>query len=193
MQIILFIWHLRIGGAQTQIAQLADRLAQQGHEVLVVTAYPGGENWVWLQDRARVQLRTLFTKRLEGAARVWAGPRLVWGILRLRRLLPKHRATFVYSTLDVNNLMAWLATRRRPRAKLVWRMAGSERRLTWAQALVFRVCQRTSGAVPLLIANSRAGLAYYDAEGFRCRRRLVIPNGVDTEHFRADPRGRQRG
>ena len=62
----------------------------------------------------------------------------------------------------------------------------------WEGSLAYRLCKCVSRSVPLLTVNSNAGLAYYDAEGFRCQRHVLVPNGADTEEFRPDPNARER-
>ncbi len=192
MRIMIFIWNLGTGGAQGQTSLLADRLAESGHDIFVVTMYPGGQYWDWLQARGRVRLQSLLRSRPTGAARVWAGLSLGWRVLQLRRLMPKDQGIVVKSTLDINNLIAWLATRKLPNARLAWWMQMSDTIENWEGTLAYRLCKWVSRSVPLLIVNSNAGLAYYDAEGFCCQRHVVIPNGADTEVFRPDPEGRER-
>ena len=42
----------------------------------------------------------------------------------------------------------------------------------------------------VVISNSDAGLTWHEALGYRPRRWALIPNGIDTEAFRPDPRAR---
>ena len=42
----------------------------------------------------------------------------------------------------------------------------------------------------MVIANSEAGRGWHEALGYRPRRWTYIPNGIDTETFRPDPRAR---
>jgi glycosyltransferase involved in cell wall biosynthesis len=58
--------------------------------------------------------------------------------------------------------------------------------LNWKRRLPFYFCKWVSSTVPLLISNSKAGLEDHQKEGFRARREVVIPNGIDTETFRPD-------
>jgi glycosyltransferase involved in cell wall biosynthesis len=54
-------------------------------------------------------------------------------------------------------------------------------------------CRLVSSTVPLVIANSAAGLDFHVNElGFRPGRSMVIPNGIDTRRFRPDPSARRR-
>lgn len=190
MRIAFIIGTLGTGGAERQIAQLADGLVQRGHHVFVVTLYPGGQNWAWLQNRGSVQLFPLFKKKLKGI--VPAGLQLSWSVIRLRRFLQKERISLIYSVLYMSNLIAWLAVRWMSCVKLIWGIRASNLELNWKRALPFHLCRWVSATVPLLIANSKAGLAYHEARGYRSQRCVVIPNGIDTERFRADLEARAR-
>ena len=123
--------------------------------------------------------------------RIWAGLSLGWRVLQLRRLLPKQQTVVVKSTLDVSNLMAWVATRRMPNAKLVWRMQRSDAIENKEDTLAHTLCRWVSGSVPLMVVNSTAGKSYYESDGFHCQRQVVIHNGVDTDRFRPDPKAGQ--
>ncbi|MBD1903538.1 glycosyltransferase [Trichocoleus sp. DQ-A3] len=191
MQIVFFIGSLETGGAEYQIVQLADGLAQRNHDVCVVTFYPGGQNWEWLQARGQVRIYPLFTKKFSGT--IPAGLQLIWAIPRLRSVLRKQQTPlFVYSFLYLSNLIAWLAVRWMPGVTLIWGIRASNLKLNWKRAIPFSLCKWISASVPLIVANSKAGLAYHEAQGYRAKTSIVIPNGIDIELFKPDLEVRAR-
>ena len=150
MRVFFFIWSLDVGGAQTQVSLIADRLAQRGHDVSVVAVYAGGKNWQWLQRQGRVSLKALFKSRLTGAARLFGALHVAWAVVRLRSILPDKDNTVVNSTLPLNNLVAWLATRRMRNVNTVWWAQSSDGNANIEEAFRGSIAQyRESGlAVP---------------------------------------------
>jgi len=178
MQILFFIGSLKTGGAERQISLLAEGLAWRGHDVSVMTLYPGGQYWDLLQHCEPVQIQSLFREKCRDS--VATGMQLVLAVVRLRNYLQREGIKLVYSALELTNLIAWLAVQGVPAIKLVWGIRSSHtKKFNWKQELPFHLCQKVSASVPLLIANSQAGLADHEAQGYRCKRHVVIPNGID--------------
>jgi glycosyltransferase involved in cell wall biosynthesis len=181
---------LAAGGAQRQFALLARAMAERGHHVLFVTCVPGGPHWDGLATAEGVRLVPL-TERT-AADRLGIGRRLPAITWRLARLLRSHRIEIVYSALHVANFLAWLATGAGRTAALCWGMRAARQDLPWRQRLPYELCRWVSDDVDLMIANSSAGLAEYEAGGYRPRRAEVIANGIDVDNFRPDPRCQQQ-
>jgi len=186
MNIILLIDKPGPGGAERQAAQLALGLAGQGHQVGLVTLFPGD----WPAGRDRIFLGGLI--RAKARSTPLTGLQLLGAAVRLGRLLGRRRPDVIYSLLHPSNLLAWLAKQGRGRAKLVWGIRASGGRLNWKQRLPFLACALVSPTVDLLIANSTAGLSHCREHGYRAKKQAVIPNGIDTRLFRPDPRGGRR-
>jgi len=181
MQILFFLGTLKTGGAERQIAQLVQGLAQRGHDISVVTVYSGGQYWDWLQNRRGIQIQALFETKLKSV--ILVGLQLALSVVKLRHLLRKNRFKLVYSTLYMSNFIAWLAVQGIPEVNLVWGIRASSLKLNWKRSLPFYLCKLVSVSVPLLIANSQAGLAYHEAKGYHCKRHRVIPNGINISQF----------
>lgn len=181
MKILFFIDTLKTGGAERQISQLAQGLAQRGHDISVVTVYSGGQYWDWLQNRQGIQVQALFETKTKSV--IIAGLQLAWSVVKLRHLLRKNSFKIVYSTLYISNLIAWLAIQGKPEVNLVWGIRASSLKLNWKRALPFYLCKLVSASVPLLIANSQAGLTYHKTQGYRCKSSVIVPNGIDTCQF----------
>lgn len=57
-------------------------------------------------------------------------------------------------------------------------------------AVSFRLNALLSGLPRATVVNSKAGLEYHAAHGFRGRRMFVVPNGFELDRFRPDPAAR---
>lgn len=191
MNLVLFIDSLRTGGAQHQFVVLADGLARRGHGVALATLFPGGPNWEWLAAREAVDLVSLYPAR--GTTMAGRMAQLADAPPRLRRVLRRAGAEVVYSALHTSNLLAWLAVAANRGTTLAWSIRSSHReRLAWKQRPSYELARIVARCVPLIIANSRTGLADCQHEGFRPRAARVVPNGVDTDAFRPDPEAGRR-
>ncbi len=184
MRIAFFIGSLDTGGAERQVVLLAEGLAARGHSVWLITVFPGGYSRT-LADVPNLTLLSLNPTRGRSLARRVI--QLAASPLRLRCLLKRERPDRLYSMLHLSNLFAWLATSGALRPKLVWGYRASNMRLNWKRLIPDRLCAWVSPTVPLMIANSRTGLRCAQQYGYRPKRGVVIPNGIDTEVFQPQP------
>ena len=182
---IVFLHRFKVvGGAERQLVELARGLHQRGHEVTLVTFYPGG---VMLGDAERAGLRIL---SLDKAGR-WD---VIPFVLRLIRTLRRERADIAHGYLGMANALLAL-TRPFHRAPVVWGVRASDIDITryhrlarfdaWLEAKLSRF-------PALIIANSHAGKAHAIVRGFPAERITVIPNGIDLDRFQRDATGRAR-
>lgn len=181
VRLVFFIGSLATGGAERQFALLADGLVKRGHEVTLSTLYPGGQNWDWLERKGSAKLEALYPSKPSAKARVAA--QLAGAPGRLRKLLRQTRAELVYSMLYISNAIAWLAVQRPRGLPIVWGIRASNLELNWKRDVPFRAGKLMSRTVPLVISNSRTGLAHHEENGYRPKARIVIPNGIDTDYF----------
>jgi glycosyltransferase involved in cell wall biosynthesis len=88
--------------------------------------------------------------------------------------------------------VACLTTLRSPKLKLAWGVRASDvnlARYDWLMGLTYWLERRFSYCPNLIIANSEAGRRYAVSRGFPDNHHfIVIPNGIDVEHFRPDAR-----
>jgi glycosyltransferase involved in cell wall biosynthesis len=79
--------------------------------------------------------------------------------------------------------------RGRARRRLFWNIRASnmdDARYAW----LMRACRWLSRWPDVIVANSEAGAKFHEMHGYRARRMVVIPNGIDTDKFRPDPDAR---
>lgn len=182
MRVTLFTASLRAGGAERQLTLLAKGLSARGHEVVVVTLFGAFESnlnggGLTVTPLYAVRRSNVFSRMLQ----------LALSPFRLRGILDSCDPDVVYSMLHLANLIAWFATRGRFAARLVWGNRSSRVRANWKHQILEFACARLSTSVPLLIANSYAGLEHTLARRFQARTVMVIDNGIDTRAFSPAP------
>jgi glycosyltransferase involved in cell wall biosynthesis len=172
---------LNYGGTEMQLTILANGLARSGYAVSVVVFYPNGPLGKRLSPDVTVRC-------LEKRGR-WD----IIGFLRsLFQALDEEQPDVLYGFLPVANLLACLTKLRSRKLKLAWGVRASDVDLAhydWLSGLTYSVERRLSYCPNLIIANSQAGRRYAVSRGFPDNDRfIVIPNGIDVEHFRPDAR-----
>lgn len=175
---------LDIGGAQTQLVELASALHRAGWKVTVATFYAGGA-----LESPLVQA---------GVPVVCLHKRGRWDMLsfmwRLARFIRARRPDVVHGSMDMCNiLLSVLRAFIRP-ARIVWSVAASNMDLSyynWLQRVEFRLGVLLSRTADLIISNSEAGRAYHVAQGYFPGRMTVIANGIDVGRFKPDAEGRR--
>jgi len=172
------------GGAERQLVDLVCGLQSRGHQVTLVTFYPGGG---MLADAARTGVRII---SLDKTGR-WDLPGFLF---RLLRVLRRERPDVVHGYLGLaNSLLA--VTRPIHRAKVVWGIRASDidlSRYHWVARVDAWLERRLSRLPDLIIANSHAGKRHAAGLGYPTAKMIVIPNGVDLTRFQRDLSGRDR-
>jgi len=173
---------LRVGGAETMLSQIAPALSARGLPQHVVSLIGDGPIGARLRSHG-VEVTCLDLKS-------W--PRWLWEIGRLTRLIRRLDPDAIQGWMYHGDLIAAIAHRRdmRPGRRLYWgvrcsnmNLADYSRGLRWT----IRACARFSSFPDAIIANSKAGVRAHLDAGYRPKRFLVIPNGIDTRRFRPDP------
>jgi glycosyltransferase involved in cell wall biosynthesis len=190
VRLLFFIGGLGTGGAERQFTQIASGLALRGHEVLMATLYPGGQNWDWLKEKNTVKLYHFFDRKpnskLEIAWQINQSSKL------LKELVFRKKVSIVYSALYLSNLIAWFAVRKLKETSQVWGIRSSNMKLNWKRNIPFHICSWVSSSVPMIIANSNAGLAFHESKGYQAKQHITIHNGIDTNRYYFDAAGRHR-
>jgi glycosyltransferase involved in cell wall biosynthesis len=109
---------------------------------------------------------------------------LVFRMLSLARHI---RPRVIHGYLG-GNLYALLLSRF-TRASCVWgirRTSADPGKMNWRSRLATRITKWLSYLVQLIIFNSQAGRSNHERMGFRARRHVVIPNGIDVGRFHPD-------
>jgi glycosyltransferase involved in cell wall biosynthesis len=172
------------GGAERQLADLVCGLQRRGHEVTLVTFYPGGG---MLADVERAGVRVV---SLDKTGR-WDIPGFLF---RLVRVLRRERPEIVHGYLGLANSLLAL-TRPIHRAKVVWGVRASDidlSRYHWVARVDAWLEQKLSRFPHLIIANSHAGRQYAIGLGYPAGKMTVIHNGIDLDRFQRDEPGRER-
>ena len=170
---------LAVGGSQRQLALLAAGLARRGHDVAVAALYAGGPLEALLEGQRRApalgrQVEPLAHARAAGAA----APDL------------SHRAAGRSLCISANADRACeFAAASRPRqARIRLRAAGMQaHHYDVLSALSYRLEAWLSRRADLIVSNSRSG-APTPLLAACARTFVVVPNGIDTEAVRPDPR-----
>jgi glycosyltransferase involved in cell wall biosynthesis len=182
MKVVLLTRDLDYGGAQRQLVVLAKGLHAKGHMVVVAPFYSSGP---------------LEQELLETGVRIWPlQKRGRWDLLpflfRLAQFIRVERPEILYSFLA--DLVTVLLKPWFPSVKIVWAIRSSNMDLSqynWLSGVCYNLNYRLSRFADAIIANSRAGRAYYADQGYPWSKIVVIPNGIDTQRFRPDPEARR--
>ena len=171
---------LGTGGAESFLVALSRRLQARGFEQTVVSVTGGGANADKLAADG-VPVHTLGVVGPVSAARAY-GP--------LHDLVRSVRPEVIQGWMYHGDLFATLAHRLGGRsARLLWNIRCSDMCLddySLQLRLAVRACARLSGVPDVVLANSQAGADAHLKAGYRPRRMIVIPNGIDTGRFSPD-------
>ncbi|WP_022663500.1 glycosyltransferase [Paucidesulfovibrio longus] len=183
MNILFLARSLDPGGAERQLAALANGLAGRGHEVHVAVFYAGGTLERDLDGVALHDLRK--TGRWDALGFT----------LRVRALVRRLRPDILHGYLGTPNLLTVLLRPFGPRYRAVWGVRAAFMdlarygRLEQAHYALERLLSRRAD---LILLNSLAGRNHAVANGFPQEKMHVVPNGIDTDRFRPLPQFRDR-
>jgi glycosyltransferase involved in cell wall biosynthesis len=112
------------------------------------------------------------------------------GLGKIVRHLRQSRPTILQTWLYHADLLGTAAHCFVPSARLLWNVRCTDiatspgsTRLLWITRLLARLSARPDA----VIVNSRQGRIFHDELGYRPRRWIELPNGVDTQQFRPQP------
>lgn len=133
--------------------------------------------------------------RSAGVATFCIGKKHRWDLagffFRLVKTMRDLRPDIIHGYLHESNLMALFLKPLCGFPKVIWGIRDSQTDAdTWGVLgkLSFRLNCLLSGFADQIIANSRAGRDYYIAHGYPTDSFEVVPNGIDVERFRPQPR-----
>lgn len=156
-----------------------------GHEVHVLTFYPGGA------------LRGDLER--DGVPVISLDKRDRWDVagflLRLVRALRQEKPAALYSFLPTANIAGLLAARLAGVPHIVWGVRASNIDLKqYDQLSRFEVwlASKLARYAGTIICNSEAGAAFHTDLGYPSDKMTIIPNGIDTDRFCFDKIGRER-
>jgi len=180
MKIALVISSLEVGGAESQLCQIAKQLKNDGHEMEV-----------WL-----LRKRGDFLASVEGVGIpvLNLGKRSRIDVLRPSINLIRYTKAFspdaIFCILPSACLHALAAKFAYPKAVFCWRIVATKSTLPnygrWA-GLGYELQRLLAGLCDHYISNSRAGALSAVGDGFNREKMHVLQNGVDTNFFKPDP------
>jgi len=171
---------LSSGGAERQLAILAQGLAARGHDIVCFAFYqqagidpPAGVRAVWLGKRGRWDVLGFFVRLIAG--------------------LRAERPQLLYAYLPVANSIAILLRRFVPGLQIAIGVRSSALELSrydYLHGVSHRVERHLARGADLIIVNSAAGLADLKAQGYPAGKMRLIYNGFDAGAFRPDAAAR---
>jgi glycosyltransferase involved in cell wall biosynthesis len=170
---------LGTGGAELALARLIPGLERRGIRNHVISLIRPGPTARPIQQ-AGATVSSLDMR--PGRPSLSALPRLA---AQVRAFRPDILQTWLYHA----NLLGTLASSVVGPRAVLWNIRSSDMDMSHYRRLsgwTVRACARLSGLPAAVVINSQAGLEYHAALGYRPRRWVVIPNGIDTDVFRSD-------
>ena len=183
--ILFLIRSLGVGGAERQLALLAEGLSRKGHDVTVVVYYTGG---------------TIFSELIAAGVEVVSlGKRGRWDVARpLYRLLREvrtRRPDIIHGYMPDANLLSLLVGHLCGQPKVIWGLRASHYHFghyDWMFRGLFALTRLLARFPDLHVTNSEAGRRYHVSRGYPAERMKVVPNGIDVLRFRPDAERRAR-
>lgn len=185
IRVVHLITELNVGGAEIMLQRLVSRMDRQRFSNTVVSMTSAGPIGALI--------------RAEGTPVSDLGmpdgvPSPV-GALRLWTLLRRERPHILQTWLYHADLLGLLVGRTAGVPTIVWNLRCSDLDLTrYSRTLrwVVKACGSLSALPEAIVANSEAGREHHARIGYRPRRWVLLPNGVDLETFRPNTSARQR-
>ena len=175
---------LGTGGAETMLVQLAAALRRRGLSQHVIS--------LAAQDALVGELRSadVGTTILGGNALMRLPASLASLVSTVNRFRPRRLQGWMYH----GNLAATVAHHLcagRSKRSLLWNLRASNMDDARYGGTI-RLAGLLSRLPEIVVTNSQAGVDFHRSRGFRCRRFMVIDNGIDTAKFRPDSPARTR-
>lgn len=199
IRILHLITGLGLGGAETWLARLLERLPQERFDCRVASLLEcdgGSEGHAALAGRIRAAGVPVQSLGLRRGAFGLPGASGLAGFLRLTALLRQYRPQVVQTWLYHADLLGLLAARASGcGAAVSWGLRSGYMdfsRYGLGTRLTVRVCAALSAWPEAVTVNSQAGAKRHRELGYRPRTLLVLENGVDGRVFRPDAQARAR-
>ena len=123
------------------------------------------------------------------AINIASTPQALSALWQLRQVVHRLQPDIIQGWMyhgDLAATAAHLVGHGRLRRRLCWNIRASNLEDPRYTKLI-RICGWLSRWPDVIVANSEAGAKFHIAHGYRPRRIVVIPNGIDTDKFRPDP------
>lgn len=185
VRVLFLIRSLHLGGAERQLTELVKEIDKTRFVITVVTFYDGG---VLRSELANIAGVTVVSLHKGGR---WDIIPFLWRLVCLVRAI---KPQVIHGYMGIANELGVLSGRMVD-AKVVWGLRASNMDFShygWASSWAFRIGSRCSHFADLIIVNSYAGKQHHIAHNYAGDHMVVIPNGIDTQRFQPDCRGRQQ-
>ena len=170
---------LGLGGAERMLMEIAIGLQHRGLAQHVVSLRGRGQFADDLES-AGVSVR---------AINIASAPQALSALWQMRQVVHRLQPDIIQGWMyhgDLAAMAAHLVAHGRSRRRLSWNIRASNVEDARYTKLI-RTCGWLSGWPDVIVANSEAGAKSHIAHGYRPRRIVVIPNGIDTDKFHPDP------
>jgi glycosyltransferase involved in cell wall biosynthesis/O-antigen/teichoic acid export membrane protein len=188
VKVMHVITDLDVGGAERMMSSYLMSHRDPAPKSIVVSLLPGGYFSDHLR-RAGVRVINLNMRRNTPSVR---------SVFRLAMLIAHEKPDVVQGWMyhaDLLTSLALLLSGRVGRTRFYWGVRCSDMdtsKYGFALRLAIWACTWLSWLPDAVIANSFAGRRVHRELGYRARRFLVIPNGVETDRFKPDKEARQK-
>lgn len=176
MRVLHVITSLQTGGAEAMLAKVVQALPAPRHSHVVITLL-GGPLTARLRESG-AEVVDLDLPRSAGA---------LLGLRKLRAAAKRARPDVVQGWMYHGNLAASLAAGGRP---VLWNVRQTLSRLSDTRPLTRAVilgCLPFAPRVARILYNADLAAAQHEKLGYPRAKRLLVPNGFDTETFRPRP------
>lgn len=184
-RVLHLITDLDPGGAELALCRLIETLDPARLQSRVVTLTEGGAL------KARLQKIGIQTESVHMRHRMIG----IGTIRRLARVLRDTRPDIVQTWLYHADLVGILCRMLAPSAALAWNVRCSYLDVSdyaWQSAVTRFALAHLSRVPDAVVVNSEAGRRFHEQLGYRPRRWVLIPNGIDLDTFCPDPEAANR-
>lgn len=185
IRVVHLITELNVGGAEIMLQRLVSRMDRSRFSNSVVSMTSAGPIGAPIREEGTPVSDLGMPDGVPSPV----------GALRLWALLRKERPHILQTWLYHADLLGLLVGRAAGVPTIVWNLRCSNldlARYSRTLRLVVKACGRLSALPEAVVANSEAGREYHTRIGYRPRRWVLVPNGVDLDTFRPDSTARPR-
>jgi glycosyltransferase involved in cell wall biosynthesis len=179
----------------TTVLHLISGLGLGGAERMLVETAIGLKHRGLAQHVVSLRGRGQYADDLESAGvpvsafDIVSAPQALSALWRLRQVVHRIQPDIIQGWMyhgDLAATAAHLVAQGRSRRRLCWNIRASNVEDARYTKLI-RACGWFSRWPDVIVANSEAGEKFHTAHGYRPRRIIVIPNGIDTDKFCPNP------